>query len=67
MSHVKVYTGSPVLAKAAAARLEEANIPYIEKDVTPGNALTGDLGGGTFEIHVEEADKARAEVVLEGV
>ncbi len=66
MSHVKIYAGSEVLAKAVAVKLEEANIPYIEKDVSAGGAVIGNLDGGTFEIHVEEADKARAEELLAG-
>jgi hypothetical protein len=66
MAHIKVYTGSEVLTKAAVARLEEANIAYIEKDVTKGGAVIGPLDS-TFEIHVEEADKVRAEAVLAGL
>ncbi|KOS06212.1 hypothetical protein AM493_09345 [Flavobacterium akiainvivens] len=66
MAHVKVYTGSEIFAKAAAAKLEEANIEFIEKDVTKGGAVIGSLDS-TFEIHVEEVDKARAEAVLAGL
>lgn len=67
MAYTKIYTGSPIIAKAVAARLDEANIAYIEKDVTPGNAMTGDINGGIFEVHVEEADKVRAEALISGL
>jgi hypothetical protein len=66
MAYVKIYTGSEVLAKAVAAKLEEANIPYIEKDVSAGGAVIGNLDGGVFEVHVEEADKATAKELLAG-
>lgn len=67
MAHVKIYAGSEVLVLAVAAKLEDAGIPFIQKDNISGGIAAGfGTAGRAVEVYVEEADKERAEELLAG-
>jgi len=67
MAQVKIYSGSEILVGAVAAKLEDAGIPFIQKDNISGGVAAG-FGtlGRAIEVYVDEADKATAEELLAG-
>jgi len=67
MAHVKIYAGSEVLVLAVAAKLEDAGIPFIQKDNISGGIAAGfGTAGRAVEVYVDEADKVKAEELLAG-
>ncbi|MES2484359.1 MAG: DUF2007 domain-containing protein [Bacteroidota bacterium] len=67
MAHVKIYAGSEVLVMAVAAKLEDAGIPFIQKDnISSGIAAGFGTMGRAVEVYVDEVDKVRAEELLAG-
>ena len=65
MAHVKIYAGSEIVVGAVVAKLEDAGIPFIQKDNISGGIAAG-FGtlGRAVEVYVDEAYKAAAEALL---
>jgi hypothetical protein len=67
MAHVKIYAGSEIMVKAVISKLEDAGIPYIEKNNISGGIAAGfGTSDRAVEVYVEQADKVTAEELLAG-